>query len=156
MAKVKVDFRDIKAKVKELKNAILSVSRETLYEAIVEKSILLGVSPVQGTGKFQKYSESYKKSIKDGRYKRFGKTISPVNLKLSGKMLDSFFVKKEGPGLKVGFNHELAEIHTVQGAGKSKVIRKMLPVGQGEEFKRSIQKEILDLVQKGVDRILGK
>lgn len=156
MARVKTNFSDIRALLPKLKKAVQTVSRETLQKAIIDKSILLGISPVEGEGKFEVYSPSYKQAIRDGRYKEFTKSISPVNLKLSGELLRSFFVEPTGNGLKVGFRNELAEIHTVRGAGPSKTIRKMLPVGKDEKFKRSIQKEIVDLVQRAIDRILGK
>lgn len=156
MAKVKVNFNDLKQKVKEFQRAVTDISKETLKVAIIDNSILLGISPVEGQGKFAKYSEMYKGQIRKGVYKKDGKNISPVNLKLSGQMLDSFFVKKSEKGLKVGFSDEKAYEHTVRGVGFNKTKRKMLPVGPGEDFKRTIKKEIVDVVRKAVDRILGK
>ena len=157
MAKVTSNLSKANALIPKLKAAVLQVASEDLKLAIIDNSILLGISPVKQTNpKFVKYSDSYKKAIRDGRYKEFGKTISPVNLKLSGQMLDSFTVTKKGDGLNIAFNHELAEIHTVRGASIKKVKRKMLPVLKGEEFRPAIQKVILDLVRKAIDRILGK
>ena len=51
-----------------------------------------GISPTQG-GKFKNtYSESYIKLIGDGKYP--GKTISPVNLRLHGKLYNSLRTRK--------------------------------------------------------------
>lgn len=139
----------------KIKQALKAISKEDVKQIIVNGSILLGQSPVEGE-RFPKYSKSYKKAIKQGRYAEYGKSISPVNLMLSGKMLDSFFIKVKGLGLVVGFKSKIAKYHTVEGAGKSKVIRKMLPVGQGETFKRKTRGQIIALVQKEINRILKK
>lgn len=152
---VKINTKDLEDMVPRIKKAFIEVAKDELQEIIVEENIKLGLSPVQGEGKFERYSESYKDAIKAGRYKEFGKSISPVNLKLSGNLLDSFFVKRKGDSLVVGFSDKLADIHTNQGAGKSKTIRKMLP-GDGESFKTSIVTKIIALLQDAVDRIVGK
>lgn len=156
MAKIKTDFSDLKALLPKLRQEIINQANKVLKTSIVDESISKGISPVQGEGRYQRYSDSYRQAIQDGRYKQFGKKISPVNLKLDGTMLDSFFVEKTGQGFKVGFSHWLSEIHTVKGAGRSRTIRKMLPVGKNEQFKRTIIKDIIDLIQNAADRILGK
>jgi len=153
--KVTKDYSGLKDLVDEVRRSFLKTSQEDIRQIIVEENIKVGLSPVNGEGKFQKYSDSYKKAIKAGRYRKFQKNIIPVSLKLSGDMLDSFFVKKSGNGLLIGFKDKLSDIHTNQGAGKSKVIRKMLP-GSGEVFKPSVINKIIALLQDEIDRIVGK
>lgn len=151
--KVKKDTKDLENLIPQVRKAFLKSAEKNIGRLIVDETISVGLSPVQGEGKFKRYSESYKDAIKAGRYK--GKSISPVNLKLSGDLLDSFFTKASGNKLVIGFKNKLADIHTRQGAGKSKVKRKMLPL-EGESLKTSIFNEIIDLIQDEVDRILGK
>lgn len=152
--KVKIDHKELDNLIPKIRREFIKNSEADLERLIVDESISLGISPVQGEGKFQKYSPSYKEAIKAGRYS--GKNISPVNMKLSGDMLNSFFVKKKSNGIIIGFKDELAEIHTLKGAGKSKVIRKLLPLGSGEDFKTSIKKQIIALLEEAVATILGK
>ena len=153
--KIKKDLSKLETLIPDIRKEFLANAQRELQELIIDKTIKLGLSPVEGAGKFKRYSDSYKEAIKAGRYKKFGKSISPVNLKLSGNLLDSFFVKRKSNALQIGFDHELADIHTNKGAGKSKVIRKMLP-RTGESFKESIMTKIIALLQDAVDRITGK
>lgn len=156
MAKVRINTPSLDNLIETIYKAIVKVNESKLKKVIVDDSIALGISPVKGEGKYQKYSQSYKDAIKNGRYKKFSKTISPVTLKLSGKLHDSFYVDKTSTGMVIGFKNKLAHIHTVEGAGKSKVIRKMLPVKDGEDFKPVIKKEIINLLKAELDNILGK
>ena len=139
-----------------LSEAFKNIPGGEVKSLIVDQSILKGISPVEGEGRFESYSDSYKDAIDQGRYSEFSKKKLPVNLKLSGKMLDSFFVNKIKAGIQIGFKHFLADIHTTQGAGKSKVIRKMLPLKKGEEFKTSIRNGIIKLVKNELSKILRK
>lgn len=152
--KVKVDHKELLGLMPKIQKEFVKNSAQDIQRIIIDESISLGISPVQGEGKFQKYSASYKGAIKAGRYD--GKNISPVNMKLSGDMLKSFFVKKKSKGIQIGFKDELAEIHTVKGAGKSRVIRKLLPLNEGEDFKTNIKRQIIALLEEAVAAILGK
>ncbi len=154
--KIKKNFKDLENLIPKIRKEFLRRSKRELETLIVDNSISKGISPVEGKGKFQKYSKSYKDAIKAGRYAKYSKTISPVNMKLSGEMLESFDVKENGNSLKVSFDHELAEIHNDKGAGQSKVIRRLLPNKQGERFKASILRGILDLLDSAIAKILGK
>ena len=101
----------------EKDNLISKVKREFAKRApkrikvAIQKDILRGVSPVAGKGKLPKYSKSYKEVIRgkaayrtingkvvritnkdavtklNSKFRAHGKRISPVNMKLSGKML---------------------------------------------------------------------
>ena len=156
MARVKINTPSLDHLVNSILSAITKISKTALKKVIVTDSIALGISPVKGEGKYQQYSASYKGAIKGKKFSTYGKSISPVNLKLSGKLHDSFYVEPTKTGLTIGFNDKLADIHTVQGASKKKVIRKMLPVKPGEDFKPAIKKEIITLLKAELDNILGK
>lgn len=54
-----------------------------------------GMSPVKGKRAFKKYSDSYEKDILAGRYNKYSKKVSPVNLRLSGELYRSLEVKKK-------------------------------------------------------------
>ena len=150
MAKVKFDSKKLTAQMrKALTRELKRDMPRVLEKAIVEDNILKGKSPVKGKGRYKKYSDGYKKFIK-----QFGKRARPVNLKLSGQMLSTFFVKVTRRGIDVGFKDKLADIHNRQGAGKSKVIRRMLPTRSGEVFNRSISDSIRKALEKALKRIV--
>ena len=107
-----------------------------------------GVSPVKGFGRFKSYSPTYTNQIMAGKYKEYGKRVRPVNLNLSGDMIDSLYTRSDKLGeIIVGFTDELADIHNRQGAGKSKVKRRLLP-HENEEFSRVITEKLLELFDK--------
>jgi hypothetical protein len=161
------------------------------------QDMIKGVSPVQGQGKWSKYSKSYKEVIrnkaayrrlKNGRVIRISsdsverrfkkgkqnlvndlnedfrrtmrptKRISPVNLRLSGGLHKSMFVKTVGGflrtfRLRIGFKNKLADIHNRQGAGKSKVTRRLLPTKFGERFNRRITSFIFDSLKNATEKV---
>lgn len=170
-------------------NNLKNIKREIL------KDMIKGISPVNGAGKWQKYSESYKEQIRgraayrrlpNGRVIRISadqvgrgfkkgkqnlvddlnsdfkksqrpaKRISPVNLRLSGKLHRSLFVTTAGGikksfRLRIGFKNKLADIHNRQGAGKSKVVRRLLPTEFNESFNRRITSFIFDQLKKATE-----
>lgn len=77
----------------------------------------------------------------------------PVNLKVSGKMIDSLryiisaFTDKGQ--IIIEYTDKLAYIHTVLGAGKKKVIRKALPQGS-ENFSRTILRKVNTILSDGI------
>ena len=118
-----------------------------LTKKLVLDSIESGMSPVKGKGEYGKYSDSYKKQIRGGKYP--GKKIRPINLKLTGDMLKSLKLKLRKTGFTLFFSDPKADYHNNIGAGKSRVIRRMLPKkGTGETLKRTITKPIRDLANR--------
>ena len=124
-----------------------------------------GISPVNmknaypkntgGKSRYTGYSESYKKRInaKKGKLKSMGKRQRPINLKVTGKLLNSLKARYTRDGLRVWFADEKAKYHDKLGAGKSKVLRRMLPRGI-ETFNRAIQRKIIDAAGESVKDLL--
>lgn len=119
----------------------------------VISSIESGRSPVEKGGKnpqgtsgrlrYEQYSDSYKTAISKGRVKN--KKQRPVNLKLTGKLLNSIKVKVYSDAVRVWFSDKKAKFHDEMGAGKSKVLRRLLPRGDNkEQFNAGIRKRMLN------------
>ena len=124
--------------------------KEELKSLILE-TISRGQSPVQGgrgqTGgqaRFYQYSAIYSDQIRRGRYRQYDKKLRPINLKLSGGLHRSIKTISLKDGFKIWFTSVLAKYHTIEGAGRSRIKRKMLPVDQGDEFTRLINKGLVD------------
>ena len=132
----------------------------------INQDMIKGISPVKGGGKWTKYSPSYKKEISKGTSSRMraaagGKRITPVNLRLTGQLHRSLKVSTTGGFLRafklvVAFNDFLADIHNKQGAGKSKVIRRLLPTESGDQFNRRINDVMFDQLKKAVATVAKK
>lgn len=139
MSKVTTDFSDAIKQIQKFSQIGARSAAETLKEEVISE-ISQGRSPVKRAGgRFAAYSPSYKKAIDKGRYKQFNKRKRPVNLILSGELLNSVFTQVlTRTKIRIGFNNPLADIHNRQGAGKSKVVRRMLPTNEGETFTDNI------------------
>lgn len=140
----------------KIKNLIKSFSKAMGYKLpkMIIDDILRGVSPVR-SHTFQTYAPSYKKAIIKYYSKLHGKSITPVNLKLSGKMLGSIKYI-EGNKLidlaSIVFTDKKAKYHTVDGIKRKDgtVKRKMLPVGKGEKFNAEISEAIREAIIKSI------
>lgn len=155
-----------------ISSAIKDQSRKELFKrlkgsggiiSVIVGLIKKGISPVKGVaGRFQKYSEAYRNRF--GRGELSGKKKSPVNMTVSGEMLDSFHLSFENNRIYLKShgrrNNELIVIHNTKGAGKSKVIRRMLPTNKGEEFTPRVStvlnKNLKDSVNFSILRFLPK
>lgn len=111
-----------------------------------------GINPVKKTGnKYQKYSEGYKKRIQAGKIE--GKTqISPVDLKQTGDLHKSLKIDISGHNPRVTFDDPKALFHNNEGVGKSKVKRRLLPDGDGEEFTFRLFQKIIDALKNAVKK----
>lgn len=122
----------------------------------IQASLAKGLSPVKGIGRLQRYSVDYTEAIKRGAFRSFGKKQRPINLFLSGEMLDSGRTEQRKGGVRVVFPHYLADIHNRRGAGKSKVVRHFMPTTSGEEFSRTIMSPIYVELQKLVSQEVSR
>lgn len=121
-----------------------------------------GVSPV----KFQrwgKYSDSYKKQIEKGTgylaLATGSKSKGTVTLKVSGELWKSLAVYTNGAYFSsfrmiIHFKDFLADIHNRRGAGRSKVVRRMLPTKKGEEFNRTLTKGLVDDIKRAASTVV--
>lgn len=141
------------------------IGKSGLVEIIVG-FIRKGTSVVQGEGRFTKYSDGYVRSIKgvvlfktkDGREVSFktpktkglgvGKKQSPVNLTVSGDMLDSLKFTKSNGILK--FTSKLAKYHN-DGEGNLPE-RRLLPNRDGERFNPRVRKVLRDSLAAAVKK----
>lgn len=142
MTKVKVKFKDLSpSRKKKIVSKIQRRLPDKIEDIILER-IAKGISPVVHQGRFKKYSQSYLKQIANGRYP--GKKKRPVNLYLTGEMIRSFFVKPSGKGFKIGFRDKKAYYHNETGpGGKREYLRRLLPTIPGENFTKSIIRDII-------------
>lgn len=119
--------------------------------------IAAGQSPVRGYGRFDGYSESYKGAIKGKSLENKSKTVRPVNLNLSGKMLENYGSKSDARSVWVGVlpgeHSELAQYHN-EGTAKMPQ-RKLVPTnGEGwaarimRIIKEEYGKSLVDFIRK--------
>lgn len=144
--RIKVDLRKATNEINIFKSEARKEIANVLEKEIIS-SIQRGVSPVKGFGRFQQYSESYKKAIRKRRFPN-KRRVRPVNLTLTGKLIKSFYIKLKKSSVILGFDNNLANIHNKEGAGKSKVVRRMLPTNTGEKFSRRITTELSKALTK--------
>lgn len=155
MKKFKID----QSTVASIKNDIFkrfskSVKDENILQ-IIKDLILAGVSPVSGVARrFQKYSVGYKAFIKK---KKKSKNPTKVNMTLSGEMMDSMFLKDNNSKqtILIGFTDKKAEYHNDLGAGKSRVIRRLLPNKKGEEFVKNVNVKLKQLSKETTKKALA-
>lgn len=143
--------------IKEVRKEFSKRGPIKIKQSIIQ-DMIKGISPVKGGGKYKKYSEGYKKEIRDRRSRKIKsasptKSISPVNLRLSGALHKSLKSFTSGRFLVIQFKHFLADIHNRLGAGKSRVVRRLLPTENGEQFNRRINNVMLAELKKAVDSV---
>jgi hypothetical protein len=150
---VNIDLKIDEIKKKVEKNASRAAAQILKDQILFD--IAGGRSPVEGKGRFQKYSKRYIDQIdKDPLFQALGKRKRPVNMKLSGQMLSSLSVDVVGNKLRISFSDEVADYHNRQGAGKSKVIRRLLPTNEGERFNRNIRLAFQSKIGRIIKRIV--
>lgn len=111
---------------------------------VILEELNAGNTPVQGGLYKKSYSDSYKKQIQKQWSTIFGKANQPVNLRLSGVLHESLKATKISQGVNFNFDDPIAKYHDKLGAGKSKVIRRMLP-RTGEAWNKRITKKFMDI-----------
>lgn len=121
----------------------------------IKDHVAKGLSPVRDHKRFDRYSDSYTKTIKRGGIP--GKTVRPVNLRKSGEMLDALDYKAIENGVEVGFfSGKPAEIAGYHQDGTSKMpMRRMIP-DKLEEFTVSIQDDVKDVYAARVNDIIRR
>ena len=151
MAKVKIKinkkrFDLIEEGIKRMKLTIPMEMRSKFKTAAeiakkdIRDTIERGNSPVKGNQRFVEYSEKYIEDIAAGVHAEHGKKLRPINLKLSGRMLNSIATRITSSGFVVYFTSKLAKIHSTEGPrGRRDKIRKVAPF-DNERWKTSVMK----------------
>lgn len=130
----------------------------------IKATIASGQSPVRGQGRFEEYAASRnKRQGKASGYplsvqKQYpGKKIRPVNLFLSGDMIDDLQARPNGAGIPIGFsNKEQADKAAKHNSGDKVPVRRVLPNKRGEEFTVGITRLVRDLYAEELERIIKK
>lgn len=125
-------------------------------------SISKGISPIRNVGRFDAYS-SQRNSNKSGYpfnvQKKFpNKQVRPVNLNLSGKMLDALDFQIKDTSVIIGVFNQVEGIkalgHQLGDSKKNLPQRRFIPSKRGEEFIISITREIKNIIVKAIDKAL--
>ena len=122
--------------IKRLRANLVTVATET--KRLMLADVRIGRSPVAGQGQFKAYSKSYKKAIRSGRYSRLGKQSRPVNLKLSGKMLNSFKIRKTQKGFTIFASDKKMDWHNRGIPSNNLPKRQVFPSEGGQTLNRNI------------------
>ena len=120
----------------------------------VKAQIRKGISPVDQVGRFVRYSETYIDAIKKGtgEAEKKGGQRSPVNMTLTGEMLKSLEIVRRGDAILMQFDDPKAYFHNNSGAGKSRVIRRLLPDNNGERFNAVLQRKFVAAMKRIMKR----
>ena len=147
----KLNLKGIPDEIK--KEMFRKQSEKRAVEASIVEEMVQGRSPVKGK-KWKKYSASYAKKKRGNE-----SDTTPVDMTVTGDLIKSLKLIKQRNGefiVKFKGQAVLARYHDFSGAGKSKVIRRLLPRESGEEFKRSIQKVIDLMITVAVFRVISR
>jgi phage gpG-like protein len=163
MAKTVVKFKLDPIDTKRLVDSTYVEIGKKLKE-LIYASVSRGVSSVMGQGKLKKYKDvnKYPANVMDDFP---GKTKSPANLVLSGKMLDSIITKRYGEkSIEVNIddsavNDNNTKVYVYAAAhnfGEGNMPeRPFLPrKGRGETFNATIMRKIVDIFNNRLKNII--
>ena len=149
--KIKTNLKVVKNLTDEVKSKFRKeiTSGNVGYELVrtVQDIIRKGISPVDKEGRFQKYSDSYRKAIKKG-YLGSSKRPSPVSMFLTGEMLGSLKFIERGKRLFLQFDDKKALWHH-EGKGRLPK-RRLLPTRRGDTFNKRITQIIIKALKNAV------
>lgn len=150
--KVKTSISDLIAFPDDLRKEFMrKPSERKAFESAILEEYINGRSAVKGK-KFKQYSKGYAKRKNKNENAR-----TPVNMLLTGELYKSLkAIKNRANGnVTVKFKGQavLARYHDVKGAGKGKVVRRLLPRKDGEEFKPSIIRVLNKLLKTAIKRL---
>lgn len=146
--KIKTNISDLIAFPEEVEREFCrKTSEKRELEAAIVEVIISGTSPVKGE-RFKQYSKSYAKQKYGSEDQR-----KPVNMIKSGDMIKSLKAIKERGVLKLKFKGQAirARYHDSPKGDSNMPERRLLP-RDGEEFKASIQRVIIKLLDRAIKR----
>jgi len=131
-----------------INKAFGSANNKSMLRGAIIEHIQTGKSPVAGK-RFKQYSESYAN--------KKGVSRKPVDMTVTGKMLSSLVVSMGNPrSMRVYFRSKIASYHDSLGAGRSKIIRRLIPSKKGERFAKGLENLISSMINKAVDKAVKK
>lgn len=138
--------QDVKVRFNsELKDGVIGYELIRTIQDIIRK----GISPVEGEGRFEKYSDSYRSAIKKG-YLGAQKRPSPVSMFLSGEMLGSLRIVERAKKLFIQFDDKKAFWHQY---GKGNLpVRKLLPTRFSDRFNKRINQLVVTALKNSVKK----
>lgn len=132
------------------------------YKALIEKNrtkrALAMEQKVFSENKKGTLNQRLNRAVSAGKkFAALGKRLRPVNLHLTGQMLSTqkVTVDKAG-GVKISYSDKKATYHNDTGAGKSQVLRRMLPNRSGEKFSTVLMRMLKNIAANSAARILGR
>lgn len=156
-------FKGVLDKLNSIREPVDSKTAKQIGEAVIEtmkQVISTGSSPILGRGKFEAYRGEYRRGIQKRGYvsqdgTKYRKSLSPVNLKVSGKFLDSLraTVRRTKGGyaavisLSGVLSNKKEEGHRSGHNGQAE--RPIIPQ-EGEKFSRLIQGVYLDIINDAI------
>ena len=174
--KVTKNFASLRGKLPIIQQKYLQRAPPIIKELLLS-SFKVGISPVKNGRWDVPYSESYQAAIRglvtfrmikgtrkllampfpDPAIFGFGKTVSPVNLKLSGQLYNDLRVEPKGNAILVHFvgdSDRIANYHNKEGAGKKKAIRQIMPSESGQTFNEHITNKLNDILYSVVINVI--
>lgn len=147
-----------------LNNFVDDATANAIGKTVVDEAkdmMASGQSPVRGIGRYKVYSDAYKSAIKTAKRGAMReKTIRPVNLHLTGEMLDGYgFRRKSANSIEIGMvsgsteRKEIAEYHQ---KGTRKMPARPLVPGENEEWAVSIMRAIRDAYGKRLRQLIER
>lgn len=146
-------------KIRDLNKTVVTQDFASKVGAVVvagsKEAISKGLSPVQGVGRFVAYKdpESYPGKLKPAR---------PVNLSLTGEMVNSLNFRKEGDKILVGiFADEVGDdvmkrVDTHNRGTHPHVPRRQFIPEKGQSFIVSIQREVQRLYRERISEVIAR
>jgi hypothetical protein len=115
----------------------------------MKKSLSRGVSPVRGVRRFPRYKDPM-------NYPGDQKSRLPVNLKLSGDMLDSLAPVFRGSRMWIEIGKDQTDKASAHQEGTPHMAaRRFMPTNEGEEFTVTIQRSVRNLYARILSDIIS-
>lgn len=99
-------------------------------------------------------NEYYIKELNEHLLKA-NKKVSPVNLKVSGDLLNSLTATRNERGVLIKFDDKKAKYHDIEGVGRARTLRRLLPnTGgrDGEAFNDRLLRNIKQLYERSIQK----
>lgn len=167
--KTKIDdaaFKSVLNKIKDIQDPISSSVAKSIAASVVsemKRLIATGKSTIAGRGNFGAYRGEYRRRIQKYGYvysegDKYSKQLKPVNLKVSGKFLDSLRSlsqkTKSGYAAVIGFTTKRSNLlETGHRDGANGQAERPIIPQEGERFVTTIQQLYLSIINEAISKI---